>query len=41
VLTSKSLGATPLVLGYIAWQALMIALAGALYLHRSELRRAR
>lgn len=41
VLTSKPMGATPLVLGYIAWQALMIALAGALYLHRSEMRRAR
>jgi hypothetical protein len=39
VLTSKPMPAAPLVLAYVAWQALMIALVGALYLHRSALRR--
>ena len=39
VLTSKPLSATPLVLGYLAWQALMVGLAGALYLQRSARRR--
>lgn len=40
VLTSGPMPATPLVLGYLAWQALMIALAGALYLNRVAQRRA-
>ena len=41
VLTSRPMPATPLVLGYLAWQALMIALAGALYLNRLAQRQAR
>ena len=39
VLTSKPMSTSPLVLGYLAWQALMIALAGALYMQRSAQRR--
>lgn len=39
VFTSQPMPAAPLVLAYIAWQALMIALAGALYLQRSAQRR--
>jgi len=38
VLTSQPLSTRWLLLLYLAWQALMIALAGALYLHRAALR---
>jgi len=41
VLTSQPLSKQWLLLAYLAWQALMIALAGALYLHRVAQRSAR